>query len=90
MLTTTEDAEVATDDYSVNSDCTSGDQDVKLKESLTEIRELQLKDPELAVYITYLEQKVLPENDSVAKRIVLESKRIDGVLKMWLVLPDGV
>ena len=78
-----EDAEVATDDPSVNSDCTSGDQDVKLKESLTEIRELQLKDPELAVYITYLEQKVLPENDSVAKRIVLESKRmelIDGVL----------
>ena len=50
----------------------------------------QLKDPELAVYITYLEQKVLPENDSVAKRIVLESKRIDGVLKMWLILPDGV
>ena len=78
-----EDAEVANDDSSVNSDCTSGDQDIKLKESLTEIRELQLKDPELAVYITYLEQKVLPENDSVAKRIVLESKRmelIDGVL----------
>ena len=78
-----EDAEVANDDPSVNSDCTGGDQDIKLKESLTEIRELQLKDPELAVYITYLEQKVLPENDSVAKRIVLESKRmelIDGVL----------
>ena len=89
-----EDAEVATDDPSVNSDCTSGDQDVKLKESLTEIRELQLKDPELAVYITYLKQKVLPENDSVAKRIVLESKRM-GLMeycieKMWLTPADGV
>ena len=57
--------------------------DQKLKESLKEVRELQLKDPDLALYLSFLESNTLPDNDGVAKRIVLESRRmevIDGVL----------
>ena len=57
--------------------------DQKLKESLKEVRELQLKDPNLALYLSYLEQNTLPDDDHVAERIVLESRRmevIDGVL----------
>ena len=63
--------------------CSGENYDVKLKKSLADVRELQLKDPDLVVYFSYLEQQVLPEDDSVAKRIVLESKRmevVDGVL----------
>ena len=57
--------------------------DQKLKESFKEVRELQLKDPNLALYLSYLEQNTLPDDDHVAKTIVLESRRmkvIDGVL----------
>ena len=74
---------VAVGDTGVAVDCSGENQDVKLKESLAEIRELQLKDPDLTIYFTYLEQNILPEDDNVAKRIVMESKRmelIDGVL----------
>ena len=56
--------------------------DQKLKDCLKEVREMQLKDPDLALYVTYLECHTLPD-DRVAKRIVLESRRmeiIDGVL----------
>ena len=74
---------VAVGDTGAAVDCSGENQDVKLKESLAEIRELQLKDPDLTIYFTYLEQNVLPEDDNVAKRKVMESKRmklIDGVL----------
>ena len=63
--------------------CSGENYDVKLKKSPAAVHELQLKDPDLAVYFSYLEQQVLPDDDSVSKRIVLESKRmevIDGVL----------
>ena len=56
--------------------------DQKSKESLKEVCEMQLKDPDLALYVTYLECHTLP-HDRVAKRIVLESRRmeiIDGIL----------
>ena len=64
---------------------TAGEQvsDQKLKESLKEVREMQLKDPDLSLYLSYLECHSLPDDDHVAKRIVLESRRmeiIDGVL----------
>ena len=57
--------------------------DHKLNESLKEVCEMQLKDPDLAQYLTYLERHTLPDDDCVAKRIVIESSRmeiIDGVL----------
>ena len=54
-----------------------GNADVKLKEHFAEIRELQLKDPTLAVYFSYLKQNVLPKDDNAAKRIVMESKRME-------------
>lgn len=44
---------------------------------------MQLKDPDLALYLAYLECHSLPDNDCVAKRLVFESRRmeiIDGVL----------
>ena len=61
---------------------TAGEQvsDQKLKENLKEAREMQLKDP---LYLSYLECRSLPDDDRVAKRIVLESRRMeitDGVL----------
>ena len=65
-----------------DSDVTAGES-VADKESLKEVREMQLKDPDLALYIAYLECHSLPDDDRVAKRIVLESRRmeiIDGVL----------
>ena len=57
--------------------------DVKLKESSEKIRELQLQDCDLAQYVMYLECGGLPEEDRVAKKVVLESRRmevIDGIL----------
>ena len=63
--------------------CSEENYDVKLKNNSAAVHELQWKDPNLVVYFSYLEQQVLPEDDSVSKRIVLESKRmevIDGVL----------
>ena len=53
--------------------------DVKLNESLEKIREVQLKDPDLALYFAYLECHTLPEDESIAKRIVLESKRLEVI-----------
>ena len=40
-----------------------------LKESLKEVREMPLKDHDLALYVTYLECHTLPDDDCVAKRI---------------------
>ena len=65
-----------------DSDVTAGES-IAEKESLKEVREMQLTDPDLALYIAYLECHSLPDDDRVAKRIVLESRRmeiIDGVL----------
>ena len=48
-----------------------------------EIRELQLKDNDLLPYFQYLEEGKLPEDERNARRIVLESEKmevIDGVL----------
>ena len=42
-----------------------------------------MKNLNLAQYLAYLEHNTLPDDDSAAKRIVLESRRtevIDGVL----------
>ena len=43
---------------------------------------MQLKDPDLAMYLAYLECHSIPDDDRVAKRIVLESRRMEiiGVL----------
>ena len=57
--------------------------DHELKESLKEVQGMQLRDPHLALYVTYSEHHTLPDDDRIAKRIVLESRRmeiIDGVL----------
>ena len=65
-----------------DSDMTAGES-IAEKDSLEEVCEMQLKDPDLALYITYLECRSLPDDDRVAKRIVLESRRmeiIDGIL----------
>ena len=44
---------------------------------------MQLRDPDLALYLSYLESNTSPDDEGVAKRIILESRRIeviDGVL----------
>ena len=48
-----------------NSDATD-DEPIAEKESLEEVREMQLKDPDLALYIAYLECHSLPDDDRVA------------------------
>ena len=51
--------------------------------ALQEIRDMQLKDSDLAGYLAYLESNTLPDEASIAKKIVMESRRmevIDGVL----------
>ena len=55
----------------------------KMRSSLEDIRECQMKDPELKVYVKYLEEKALPTDGDTARRFVCESKAfemIDGVL----------
>ena len=43
------------------------------------VHEMQLKDPGLVLYITYFESHTLPDDDRVAKRIALESRRMEMI-----------
>lgn len=55
-----------------------------IRQASHEICELQIKDIDLLPYFQYLEEGKLPENERDARRIVLESEKmevIDGVLR---------
>ena len=61
----------------------SNDEDIELCESKKEIHQMQMKDVDLQAYINYHSHGLLPEDQKVARKIVLESQRyemIDGVL----------
>jgi len=52
-------------------------------EKMKEIRAARREDPELVVLCDYLERGVLPLDEGMAKKVILESKRhevIEGVL----------
>ena len=54
-----------------------------MRSLLEDIRECQIKDPELKAYVKYLEEKALPTDGDTARRLVCKSKAfemIDGVL----------
>ena len=51
--------------------------------SMSEICELQQKDPDLVNFFEYLDQGIIPTDDKVARMLVIECKKyklIDGVL----------
>jgi hypothetical protein len=55
----------------------------QVKESNDELRQLQLQDVDLSIYIEYLERSVLPPDERAARKVVLGSKQyemIDGIL----------
>ena len=54
-----------------------------IQKASQELRESQMKDDDLLPYFQYLEEGKLPENEQNARRVVLESEKmevIDGVL----------
>ena len=67
----------------------------KMRSSLEDVRECQMKDPELKVYVKYLEEKALPTDGGAARRLVCESKAFERSMEYCIVsLPrfraDGV
>ena len=56
---------------------------MQFDQSMTEIRELQQKDPDLVSYFEYFEQGVIPTDDKAARKLIMECKKyelVDGVL----------
>ena len=47
-----------------------------------DLRQRQLEDPELEIYLKYIEEKQLPTEETQAKRVILES--------VWMEVKDGV
>ena len=66
-----------------NGDVVNHEDDLKLCESNKEIRQMQMEDVDLQPYMKYHSHCLLPEDQNVARKIVLESQHyemIDGVL----------
>lgn len=86
---------VSRGDVGVKSECSDSDichvlsvddcevDSLQVKEGHAELRRLQAQDTDLAFYIEYLERDSQPDNEHIARRVVLGSKQyeiIDGVL----------
>ena len=64
----------------------------QVKETQGELRQLQIKDPELACYVAYLENGDLPTDDRTARKVVLGSKQYEMIdtTRTSSTLVDGV